>query len=276
MAINTRIIWFLWYQGLADAPPVVKKCFASWKKHNPDWEVIFLDQENIKDYITLSLPPETLSELSVNHQSDITRIELLAKYGGVWADATSLCRRPLDEWLNEYIQSGFFAFVYKTRGYGWILSWFLAAEKNHPIVVKMNNMLTSFWGNNEFYHKGKIASERIRFLEKFLNRKYKTTRFWTTWIIRKTFKVYPYFIFHYMFADLINSNRELLNLFMEMKPFYNSGFDFGPQGLLKPLTAQIRQEIDAGVYPIYKLTHRYTHEDYQPDSIISYLLNIED
>lgn len=34
-------IWFLWYQGLSEAPLVVKKCYESWKKYNPDWEVIF-------------------------------------------------------------------------------------------------------------------------------------------------------------------------------------------------------------------------------------------
>ena len=110
MAIPKKI-WFLWYQGLSQAPLVVIKCYESWKKYNPDWEVIFLDENNLKNYITLSLPKEKLCELSKNHQSNLTRLELLSKYGGVWADATSLCRVPLDNWLEDYTQAGFFAFI---------------------------------------------------------------------------------------------------------------------------------------------------------------------
>ncbi len=53
-------------------------------------------------------------------------------------------------------------------------------------------------------------------MQLFFNRKYKTTRFWSSWIVRKNFKVYPYFIFHFIFANLINSDRELLELYKKM------------------------------------------------------------
>ena len=43
-------------------------------------------------------------------ESDILRLYLLKKYGGVWVDATNLCRRPLDAWLPSAACEGFFAF----------------------------------------------------------------------------------------------------------------------------------------------------------------------
>ena len=159
MAIPKKI-WFLWYQGFPQAPLVVKKCYESWQKYNPDWEVIFLDENNLENYITPYLPPEKLSQLSKNHQSDLLRVELLAKYGGVWVDATTLCRVPLDKWLENHTQAGFFAFTHQTRGYGWILSWFLAAEKSNLIILKMSQRFASFFRDNEFYHSGKIAEKR--------------------------------------------------------------------------------------------------------------------
>ncbi|NET79228.1 capsular polysaccharide synthesis protein [Okeania sp. SIO1F9] len=270
-------IWFLWYQGFSQAPLVVRKCYESWKKYNPDWEVIFLDENNIKDYITLSLPEEKLCQLPKTKQSNLVRLELLSKYGGVWADATSLCRVPLDKWLGDYTQAGFFAFVYKTKGYGWIFTWFLAAEKSNPIIVKINQKLTSFYSDNEFYHSGTtIAKKRLKFLQLFFNRKYKTTRFWSSWIVRKIFKVYPYFIFHFIFANLINSDRELLELYKKMKPYYNTGDDLGKYGLLRPLTAEVKERIDSRVDPVHKLSWKYKEENYTSSSILHYLLEETD
>jgi Capsular polysaccharide synthesis protein len=266
-------IWFLWYQGLSEAPLVVKKCYESWQKYNPDWEVIFLEENNLTDYITPSLSPEKLCQLSKNHQSDLLRLELLEKYGGVWVDSTTICRIPLDKWLEDYTQAGFFTFIHNTRGYGWIVSWFLAAEKSNPIISKMTQKFSSFYENNEFYHSGEIAHKRIKFLELFLNRKYKTTRFWSSWLVSKVFKVYPYFIFHFIFASLIGSDRELLRLYKTMKPYYNTGDMLGGSyGLLRPLTAEIKERIDSKIDPVYKLTWKYKQEDYSSLSILYYLL----
>ena len=43
-------------------------------------------------------------------ESDLLRLYLLNKYGGVWVDSTNLCRRPLDDWLPSAARQGFFAF----------------------------------------------------------------------------------------------------------------------------------------------------------------------
>jgi len=263
-------IWFLWIQGFSQAPSLVIKCYESWKKHNPDWEIIFLDKNNLKDYITISLSEEKFSLLSLNHQSNLIRLELLAQYGGVWADATSLCRVPLDSWLENYTESGLFVFIYKTNGYGWIFNWFIAAEKFNPIIVKMNQELISFYRDNEFYHHGKIETKRVQFLELFLNRKFKTTRFWSSWLVKKVFKVYPYFTFHFLFAKLINSDKELLRQYQKMKPYYNIG-DKGGSWLLSPLTAEIKDQIDSKIVPIYKLS--WKSQNCPPGSVLDYLLN---
>ncbi|WP_107667560.1 capsular polysaccharide synthesis protein [Cyanothece sp. BG0011] len=271
MAIPKKI-WFLWFQGLEQAPLVVKKCHQSWSEYNPNWELICLDNNNFKNYVDIMLPEEKFKQLPGAKKANLVRLELLSKYGGVWADATSLCRVPLDSWLEDYTQAGFFAFTYKTRGYGWILNWFLASEPSNPITVSMNQTLTAFYRDNKFYHGGIIAKKRIKFLEKFLNRKYKTTRFWSSWFVRKIFKVYPYFIFHYIFANLINSDRELLKQYQLMKPYPPNGEILGRYGLLRPLTPELKERIDSRIDPVYKLTYKYNQEKYSSSSILYYLL----
>ncbi len=96
-----RKIWIYWHQGMSEAPFVVRKCIESWVKENPGWEVNFLDKDNLGEYVVLNLREEKLVNLPLPHQSDLVRLQLLSKYGGVWADATTLCMRPLDDWIDD-------------------------------------------------------------------------------------------------------------------------------------------------------------------------------
>ena len=56
--------------------------------------------------------------------ADQIRIEILHLHGGVWADATTICAKPLDEWLPERMGTGFFAFERPAQD-RMIASWFL-------------------------------------------------------------------------------------------------------------------------------------------------------
>ena len=55
----------LWYQGLDRAPLVVKKCVESWIRENPGWDVVVLDAESLKRYVTPDLPPDKLARLDL-------------------------------------------------------------------------------------------------------------------------------------------------------------------------------------------------------------------
>ena len=46
--------------------------------------------------------------ITFQSRSDIIRLALLNRYGGVWADSTMLCLEPLDSWLpkDNNMQSG--------------------------------------------------------------------------------------------------------------------------------------------------------------------------
>ena len=74
-----KTIWVLWFQGIDKAPYVVSKCVQSWEFHNPGWEIIHLNEKNLNDYVDVS----QYSALSLQALSDIVRLELLCKYGGV-------------------------------------------------------------------------------------------------------------------------------------------------------------------------------------------------
>jgi hypothetical protein len=130
MAIVERTIWILWLQGWDQAADLVKACRRSWLKLNPDWQIHFRDAETLKSFI--SVPPDLLKH-GRDVFADQVRNELLLRHGGVWADATTYCLRPLSEWIDLATASGFFAFA---RPFPDIMlsNWFLAAPKGSHIA----------------------------------------------------------------------------------------------------------------------------------------------
>jgi hypothetical protein len=124
-----KVIWMYWHQGGADAPFVVRRCIDSWRRHNPGWEVRVLDAQSVTTYANMSDVPDALT---FRFFADLLRVRLLKTHGGVWADATVYCHRPLHDWLPLQAISGFFAFRHPGPG-RWISSWFLASVPSHII-----------------------------------------------------------------------------------------------------------------------------------------------
>jgi hypothetical protein len=143
-----KVIWSLWFQGWGDAPDLVKACQASWALHNPDWTINCLSGETLRNYLSSSSEFDELynKKLPLEALSDVIRNELLTKYGGIWADSTTYCLRPLNEWIGFAVSSGFFAF--NRPGPDRMLStWFLAATKDSYIPFEWLRRSYVYWEN---------------------------------------------------------------------------------------------------------------------------------
>src|ERR1700691_1037199 len=92
-----KTIWFLWFQGLDQAPAVVRKCHESWVARNPGWRVVMLDDTTLGAFASVDYAAGNISRLSRQHKSDLLRLDLISHHGGVWVDATCFCVQPLDE-----------------------------------------------------------------------------------------------------------------------------------------------------------------------------------
>ena len=132
-----------WHQGWCHAPDVVKRCVSTWQTHNPTWRIHLLDAASIAGEVRLPSVMEKLQPTYLASRSDVVRLLLLRKYGGVWADATLWCARPLDDWIDSVTEpSGFFAYDKPGPGPNYrgpigrrpISNWFLAASEDSRIV----------------------------------------------------------------------------------------------------------------------------------------------
>lgn len=87
-------VWFCWLQGLENAPDIVKACYKSVQHQlslSGDRKLILITEKNMGDYIEL---PEYIVEkykkgvIAPACFSDMIRLELLIRYGGIWTDST--------------------------------------------------------------------------------------------------------------------------------------------------------------------------------------------
>lgn len=164
-----KTLWMYWAQGEAAAPPVVRHCVASWRRLNPDWDVRVLDAETVSDLVDLSDVPDVLPR---RYTANMLRLRLLKQHGGVWADATVLCHRPLDDWLPLHAMTGFF--VFSDPGPDrWLTSWFIAATPGHSLTIAWEEAYTAL----------------------------------VTALRRKPV---PYFVLHYSFQNRVRSDPDLL------------------------------------------------------------------
>lgn len=101
---SKRRIWFMWWQGMKNAPPIVKLCLSAIKQNFPDGEINVITNETLSQTITL---PSYIYEklynqtLSIVHLSDILRLTLLSRFGGLWVDATLFSTKKLPSEIFE-------------------------------------------------------------------------------------------------------------------------------------------------------------------------------
>lgn len=146
-------IWICWFQGLDEAPNIVKKCIESVKKNNLDKEVVIITSENLHDYVEF---PKYIEEkwkrgvITHTHMTDLLRLELLIRYGGTWIDATVFCS-------SSNIPSYFFdsdLFFYQLLKPGrdgngiYFSSWFMSAKTNNKILMATRVLCYEYWKEN--------------------------------------------------------------------------------------------------------------------------------
>lgn len=130
-----------WEQGLSAAPPVVTACTSRASRLASD--VVLLDS-TLLDYWTEipSVLTEQTSKMRAQF-SDILRLELLARHGGLWIDATCYPNPEIFALSNAASDNGHFvAFSY---GGARISSWCLAAPFGSTIIGMLRAALWLWW-----------------------------------------------------------------------------------------------------------------------------------
>ncbi|QNI44026.1 capsular polysaccharide synthesis family protein [Synechococcus sp. WH 8101] len=255
-----RTLWIAWHQGLQTAPDLVQACIQRWAALNPAWSVRVVTYDDWSHWLPAAALQRysTLPELKPAHQADWLRLQLLLHHGGVWADATVLCRQPLDAWLPERCDEGFFAFA--NPGPDRLLSnWFLASSPDHPLMQHWSKRYEQLLR----YPRPKWCKPLQKPLRRWLKHRLKhsphAARIWCHPLTHRLSAHLPYFGQHYCFTEILRTQPPLRALWRAV-PTLSAGpchwlqfhADEGGAGnaaapLRKPTVAQA---------PVFKLNRR--------------------
>jgi len=142
-----KIIWVSWLQGLNAAPQLVQDCVTQMQKWAPEYDIRVITSANMKEYI--DIPYHILCKLkdgiiTYTHFSDILRIFLLAKHGGIWMDSTVLLTGSIPEYITQ--EALFFFQSPKDSQHPHVgSSWLIAATPTHPLILNVANLLSLYW-----------------------------------------------------------------------------------------------------------------------------------
>lgn len=148
-------IWICWWQGLEQAPEIVKKCVDSIIKNSGNHEVILLDENNYRNFVDF---PDWIEEkrekgiISRTHYSDLLRLEILANYGGIWLDSTFYC---IGNKFEEYFSLPLWSikrpdYLHCSVACGYFANYSLGCTvENRRVYAVIRDFFVEYWKNND-------------------------------------------------------------------------------------------------------------------------------
>lgn len=262
-----------WHQGWSAAPAVARRCADTWRSRNPDWEIELLDggSEVAADCLRLSQEAEP----ALPARSDLLRLALLARHGGVWADATLWCARPLDEWIDSAARpSGFFAYDQPTADRP-VDTWFLAAapgnyvarrwhdEARHLLEEPSGERPEGLPGRAASWSKLRHARERIGTRCTILRFRHGAGRAWGRPYDKLAIPTLPhpklgvYFWAHYLFRKLLEEDEEFRRLWRATPKIRAAGpLRLLHEGMASPASPAVLAAVRGPASHVFKTTYK--------------------
>ncbi|OOO00117.1 MAG: hypothetical protein ATN35_09045 [Epulopiscium sp. Nele67-Bin004] len=219
-----KIIWVCWFQGIENAPPVVKACYNNLMKRYPDYKKILITADNYTDYIEMdSVIVEKWKKGIIDNTkfSNSLRLELLVEYGGVWIDSTILC--TTDE-MPKYIEESPL-FMYRFRHIESDIETtensLIGSCQGHIILRTQRDILIKYWHKKDDLIHYSMLNMFFKFI---IDSGYQS--FW---------EQVPYLsneqmLMSYQFLPQ-EYNEKQWNFLMESSPFYKLTYKLGEDTL---------------------------------------------
>lgn len=148
-------VWICWLQGIENAPALVQKCYESVKENLTDRKIILISFDNLDQYVQF---PDYIMEkwrksiITHTHLTDLIRLELLIRYGGMWLDSTVFCGEKRENIPDYFFDSDLFFYQNLKPGRDgdayYISSWLMTARTNNRVLMATRALCYEYWKNN--------------------------------------------------------------------------------------------------------------------------------
>jgi len=137
-----KIIWMYWEEDVI--PVSVQKMIEAIRRLHPEHDIHVLSKNKLSAF----LPNLVINgQMPIANKTDIIRLELLYRFGGIWMDCTIILRDNLN-WIHEKAESESFDIIahYNENQtldteYPVLESWLLAAAPHNHIVKRWLDIL---------------------------------------------------------------------------------------------------------------------------------------
>lgn len=153
---NNSDIYIFWWQGLSNAPDIIKKCVESIIYNAGEHTVRIIDKNNWSDYCSVDervVDKLKNGQISITLFSDVLRCNLLYENGGIWIDPTCYLERNFD---NDIYKYSFYTIKHGDNYEfpickGLWATFFLASGKHNPLLGFMKEFFSTYWKNEQTF-----------------------------------------------------------------------------------------------------------------------------
>ena len=178
-----KIIWMMWWQGIDKLPPIPQACIRSIRKNLPDYEIRIITKDNFHEFLNVDDVIKYLDEhtfgkkrLIIQHFSDIIRMRILNKFGGMWLDATMFLSG--NNFLNLIKKYKFFTIkliefpdnkLFFAPGHGRFCTSLFASPAGNPLFSFVDECLTYHVNHHSLFLDYFVSEYAIVLGEKHVN-----------------------------------------------------------------------------------------------------------
>lgn len=153
--VQEKTIWAYWYHetdcpsaSRCQLPAAVELCSETVRQNRGSFDYIILHRDELPRYISRLDLPLHFDQLRQEMQKDAVMNAVLARYGGVALDITSILFRPLDDRWDQMVahRATFSGYMYRMSGRTWdnaetTVVWFLMSRKQGLFTTAVTNQV---------------------------------------------------------------------------------------------------------------------------------------
>lgn len=172
-----KVIWMFWNE--ISIPKEINYFIDKIKRDNPDYQVNVINFDTLPNYID-DLTFDQHVEIPIANKSDLIRLALLYKYGGIWLDATVILFKPLEWFLTiSNIKNYDLIAFYREKSSNnltrpIIENWFLATPPENEFINKwycaLKPLLTL--GAEDYFRAIERRADYLNIVQKITNPTY--------------------------------------------------------------------------------------------------------
>jgi hypothetical protein len=154
-----NLIWTYWHDD--NIPDFIRKCINTWKQTNA--HIFVITDKTISQYVNINSSLNT----SPQRRSDLLRLEVLSKYGGLWLDASIICYSNFD-WVFTQDKCIVFSIPEIGTDPPVIESWFIFCKKGDPFITKWReefNSIEKYYSIDNYIKAKQVNIDGIKFPE---------------------------------------------------------------------------------------------------------------